>query len=100
MTNWDTNVYQASGGSRKKRDEDQDGNDAQAIQPGMMKFTLMSRKGNKQQVRVAVVLVLDRKFMINLYRRASWPFQKPQILLCRLVLRNFRIKPNNSSSRS
>lgn len=50
MTKWDTNVLQNNTGSRKKKEDDQDGNEAPAPPPGMMKFTLVSRRGNKQQV--------------------------------------------------
>lgn len=48
MTKWDTNVLQNNPVARKKKEDDQE--EPAAAPPGTMKFTLISRRGNKPQV--------------------------------------------------
>lgn len=88
---WDSAVLPAM---RKRRDESDDTSDADKVDT--MKFTLLSRRGNKQQV--PSIWTPGHRLTNSFHRPANWPFRQHLLLRYTHVLPSSKTKLNNSIS--
>lgn len=51
QTLWESAVLQPSTRKKRAEDEDEENGDVEVTGPGMMNFTMITKRGNKQQVR-------------------------------------------------
>lgn len=96
MALWDSAVLPP--GARKKRGADGEGDgevdSSDADAKTIMSFTLLTKRGNKQQVRT--IPFFRKGFIYIFFRLASWQCQLSPPWQYTLDQRNFKIRKNNS----